>query len=49
MSSLTYAYKATMFQERQKWNPDLDEEFEDSAGNVVNRKMYEDLKRQGLL
>ncbi|ETN78330.1 splicing factor 3A subunit 3 family protein [Necator americanus] len=35
--------------ERQKWNPDLDEEFEDSAGNVVNRKMYEDLKRQGLL
>ena len=26
-----------------------DEEFEDSAGNVVTRKMYEDLKRQGLL
>lgn len=35
--------------ERQKWNPDQDEEFEDSAGNVVTRKMYEDLKRQGLL
>ncbi|KHJ98419.1 hypothetical protein OESDEN_01599 [Oesophagostomum dentatum] len=35
--------------ERQRWNPDLDEEFEDSAGNVVTRKMYEDLKRQGLL
>ncbi|XGW08369.1 hypothetical protein V3C99_011023, partial [Haemonchus contortus] len=35
--------------ERQRWNPDNDEEFEDSAGNVVTRKMYEDLKRQGLL
>ncbi|VDM52614.1 unnamed protein product [Angiostrongylus costaricensis] len=35
--------------ERQKWNPDLDEEYEDTSGNVVNKKMYEDLKRQGLL
>ena len=26
-----------------------EEEFEDSKGNVVNRKTYEDLKRQGLL
>lgn len=26
-----------------------DEEFEDSRGNVVNKKTYEDLKRQGLL
>nr|CAD2197678.1 unnamed protein product [Meloidogyne enterolobii] len=34
---------------RNKWNPDLDEEFEDSLGNVVNRRMFEDLKRQGLL
>ncbi|CAI4232893.1 unnamed protein product [Auanema sp. JU1783] len=35
--------------ELMKWNPEMDEEFEDSAGNVVNKKMYEDLKRQGLL
>ncbi|CAB3405135.1 unnamed protein product [Caenorhabditis bovis] len=41
--------KMKMEKERSKWNPDLDEEFEDSAGNVVTRKMYEDLKRQGLL
>ena len=26
-----------------------DEEFEDAAGNVYNRKTYEDLKRQGLI
>ncbi|XP_055339644.1 splicing factor 3A subunit 3-like [Paramacrobiotus metropolitanus] len=32
-----------------KWKPDAEEEFEDSAGNVVNRKTYEDLRRQGLL
>ncbi len=25
------------------------EEFEDTVGNVVNRKTYEDLRRQGLL
>ena len=31
------------------WNPELDEEFEDSGGNVMNRKTYTDLARQGLL
>ncbi|VDN08513.1 unnamed protein product [Thelazia callipaeda] len=35
--------------ESLKWNPEHDEEFEDSAGNVVNRRTFEDLKRQGLL
>ena len=25
------------------------EEYEDSIGNVVNKKTYEDLRRQGLL
>ena len=34
---------------RNKWNPDMDEEYEDSLGNVVNRRTFEDLKRQGLL
>lgn len=27
----------------------IQEEYEDSSGNVVNKKTYEDLKRQGLL
>lgn len=31
------------------WNPELDEEFEDRQGNVMNRKTYADLARQGLL
>lgn len=31
------------------WNPELDEEFEDKTGNVMNRKTYTDLARQGLL
>ncbi|XP_075145167.1 splicing factor 3A subunit 3 [Haematobia irritans] len=33
----------------ERWIADQEEEFEDSQGNVVNRKTYEDLKRQGLL
>uniref|UniRef100_A0A0K8TS98 Putative splicing factor 3a subunit 3 n=1 Tax=Tabanus bromius TaxID=304241 RepID=A0A0K8TS98_TABBR len=33
----------------ERWIPDQEEEYEDSQGNVVNRKTYEDLKRQGLL
>ena len=35
--------------EKQRWQADADEEFEDSIGNVVNKKTYEDLQRQGLL
>ena len=33
----------------EKWKADAEEEFEDSVGNVVTRKTYEDLRRQGLL
>ena len=29
--------------------PPSQEEYEDSLGNVVNKKTYEDLRRQGLL
>ena len=38
-------------QQREKggFRAELDEEFEDAAGNVYNRKTYEDLKRQGLI
>lgn len=35
--------------EQERWKPDTEEEYEDSSGNVVNKKTYEDLKRQGLL
>ncbi|CAG9579737.1 unnamed protein product [Danaus chrysippus] len=35
--------------ENERFVAENDEEFEDSQGNVVNRKTYEDLKRQGLL
>jgi splicing factor 3A subunit 3 len=31
------------------WAPEVGEEFEDSEGNVLNRRTYEDLARQGLL
>lgn len=34
---------------RVTFNPDVEEEFEDSHGNVLGRKVYEDLSRQGLL
>lgn len=33
----------------ERWVPEQNEEFEDSMGNVVTKKTYEDLKRQGLL
>jgi len=33
----------------ERWQPENEEEFEDSQGNVVTKKTYEDLKRQGLL
>lgn len=35
--------------ESERFVAENDEEYEDSQGNVVNRKTYEDLKRQGLL
>ena len=35
--------------EQKTWNAATQEEFEDSAGNVMNRRTYEDLARQGLL
>ncbi len=34
---------------KDKWLSANDEEYEDTEGNVFNRKTYEDLKRQGLL
>jgi len=33
----------------EQFKGDVDEEFEDTEGNILNRKTYEDLARQGLL
>ncbi|EQC34544.1 hypothetical protein SDRG_07871 [Saprolegnia diclina VS20] len=35
--------------EKETWSKANEEEFEDSEGNVLNKKTYEDLSRQGLL
>lgn len=35
--------------QKEKFLPSTEEEYEDSEGRVVNKKTYEDLKRQGLL
>ena len=34
---------------RERWHADTEEEYEDSVGNVVNKRTYNDLRRQGLL
>lgn len=34
---------------KEMFQPDNEEEYEDSIGNVVNKKTYDDLSRQGLL
>ncbi|EDV24471.1 Splicing factor 3A subunit 3 [Trichoplax sp. H2] len=34
---------------KERFDSDAEEEFEDSFGNVVNRKVYDDLRKQGLL
>ncbi|CAF3377165.1 unnamed protein product [Rotaria socialis] len=33
----------------ERWKPEMEEEFEDSLGNVVNKRTYDDLRKQGLL
>jgi splicing factor 3A subunit 3 len=42
-------HKMCAEKETTKWNPDIDEEYEDSKGNVLPRRTFEDLKKQGLL
>lgn len=36
-------------EKKEKFKPEFEEEFEDTEGNVVNKKMFVDLRRQGLL
>ncbi|CAB1102583.1 unnamed protein product [Ectocarpus sp. CCAP 1310/34] len=35
--------------DKEQWNPEDNEEYEDGEGNVLNRRTYEDLARQGLM
>ncbi|XP_076373723.1 splicing factor 3a subunit 3 noi [Tachypleus tridentatus] len=35
--------------QRERFQGNIEEEYEDNQGNVVNKKTFEDLKRQGLL
>lgn len=41
--------KLKVSRETERFRPENEEEFEDSIGNVLNKKMHDDLKRQGLL
>lgn len=34
---------------KERFQKETEEEFEDSIGNVVSKKVFDDLKRQGLL
>lgn len=47
--ALTLWKKLKEEKQRDKFQPTNEEEYEDSEGRVVNKKTYEDLKRQGLL
>lgn len=47
--ALTLWDKIKVQKQGERWLPEQEEEFEDTLGNVVNKKIYEDLKRQGLL
>ena len=35
--------------EKTAWKPESEEQFEDSLGNVLDKKTYTDLRLQGLL
>lgn len=42
-------HKLKAVKAKERWLPDQEEEYEDSLGNVVNKRTFEDLSRQGLL
>jgi len=47
--AMTLYTKLKMDMTLKAWRPEDYEEFEDSMGNVMNKKTFDDLKRQGLL
>jgi splicing factor 3A subunit 3 len=46
---LTLYHKIKDQLRQEQYLPDYDEEFEDTQGNILNRRTFEDLARQGLL
>jgi splicing factor 3A subunit 3 len=34
---------------KEVFKPEIEDEFEDEFGNVVNKRMYDDLVRQGVI
>ncbi|KAL4436431.1 hypothetical protein ABPG74_002997 [Tetrahymena malaccensis] len=47
--ALALHHKLSMESEYSQFNIDQEEEYEDSDGNILNKKTYNDLKKQGLL
>lgn len=41
--------KLMMEAEVSQFKPDLEEEFEDNEGNILKKRTYNDLKKQGLI
>lgn len=35
--------------QESQFRPDMDEEFEDNEGNILNKRTYTDMKKQGLI
>lgn len=35
--------------QESQFRPDVDEEFEDNDGNILNKRTYTDMKKQGLI
>lgn len=47
--ALTLWQKLKEEKSKERFQPNTEEEYEDTQGNVVNKKTFDDLKRQGLL
>lgn len=47
--ALALHHKLSMESEYSQFNIETEEEFEDTDGNILNKKTYNDLKKQGLL
>eukprot|EP00825_Cyclidium_porcatum_P042612 TRINITY_DN5871_c0_g1_i1.p1 TRINITY_DN5871_c0_g1~~TRINITY_DN5871_c0_g1_i1.p1 ORF type:complete len:149 (+),score=22.04 TRINITY_DN5871_c0_g1_i1:347-793(+) len=47
--AITLNEKLKLEQSLSQFNPDYDEEYEDNEGNLLNKRTYQDLLRQGML
>lgn len=41
--------KLLMETEVSQFNPEIEEEYEDDEGNILKKKTYNDMRRQGLI